>query len=425
MHKFVRFILLASLVLIVTGATNLVYLVTTATGIGGVLALLIAAGAYILGVIFLKQQGNPIANRHAGIEVLLSMALLYFPVFMANYWIHFTVSPVSSFGIVQIMVVITAVLSFQLMLYLDENGVRRALQVGLVIYVLSIIYDLYANGLILALARERPGGFLVNANDGADITVALLLVSLPWERRSASGYWLILISFVGVLLTLSRSGLLLWFLVAAAFAWSALTRGRALARWLTITMGVVALGGFIAFIQAPTIIAEQLGVSSGNLERIQSIAELAQGNTSSANDSGRGTLFENWTRKISDTPVWGSGTNFTVSDLGPMYALKHLGPHNMYLARLGDSGIIGAGTFLAFIVFWLAFFLARRHSMGLILTGVFIVASVFSHNTADSRPLLALFGMLAADATRKAQFSRWSLPGLRAAPLPAPAETPG
>lgn len=405
----------ASLVLVIgaTDATNLLYTTSAATGVGGILSIGLLFAAYLLTAAFLADETYGAPVRHAYTELHLSFAVLYFPVFAGVFWIQFAPDSLAELGILQLLLVVSVSLCFLIARRLSNDAIRITMQIALIVYVGSIFLDLYTKGLISAFTEDRPGGFLNNANDGAYMTSALLLLALPWKKRSATGYLLVLVALSGVLVTLSRSGLFLWFCVSVGFGISRLIHGRPVARLITLAIGIAGLIGLAIFISAPAWVAEKTG-QTDNAHRIESIAQALTGDTAALNDSDRGTILQLWVEKVEQRPLFGWGSYYTMSGTGPFVAMKHLGPHNMYVARMADTGVLGVIGLVGFLLLMGAGFRARRFELGFYYTVFFAIACLFSHNLADTRPMLDLFGVLVAQSVRSlcsGGTRQWSMSG--------------
>lgn len=399
LNKLVCFYASLALIIGVTDATNLLYMTSAATGIGGVFSVGMLFAAYILAATFLTDESYGLPVRHAYTELLIAFGVLYLPVFIGVAWIRFEPASLLALGILQLLIIAGASLSFLTARRLKEETIRRIMQIALFVYVGSVYLDLYTKGLISELSGDRPGGFLNNANDGAFMISALLLVALPWKKCSASGYLLVLIALAGVLITLSRSGLFLWFCVSFTFGISRLIHGNTSARAITVAMGVTSIFVLLIFLAAPAQMAQKVGMQN-NVHRIESIALALNGHLSALNDSDRNTLLVRWLEKTEERPLLGWGSYYVMSGEGPLVAMKRLGPHNMYVARMADTGVIGVAGLTGFLLLMAAGFRARHFDLGFYYTAFYAVACMFSHNLADTRPLLALFGILTAQSAR-------------------------
>jgi hypothetical protein len=93
-------------------------------------------------------------------------------------------------------------------------------------------------------------------------------------------------------------------------------------------------------------------------------------------------------RIISDATFFGMGTGY-------IYGMP-VGPHNMYLARWVDNGLIGILSYLwlvgaAFVVNW-----KNRNPQGAVISLMVLFFGLFSHNVLEDRTVLLLLAISTA-----------------------------
>ncbi len=402
MRALTRFFVLTVLLIIFTSASNVIshsgakgdFVVTLGV------PLMLIFFALLFPNFFLRQQVGLAQSHVAFIEIGTVMAVLALPVFVADLRIDFEPFEVALLGPQQVVNTLFVLAAYLLTLSLGEKWGRAAIQISLLLYLASIILDLVTGGLFGVLRGDRPGGFLVNANDGASLMDMLLVAALPWRRPSSRSYFWAIAAFVGIAVTLSRSGLILWFLIVATYAGKIILTGRLRARILTIGAVSAVLAGFIIIITLSPQELYKLGVPVTAMRRVEGMLKLAQGQTSVLNGDSRVVTFDYWVGQLPEHPLMGNGSGYAMSGAGPSIGGEGQGPHNMYFARFIDGGIVGILSILAFFTFWGTFFLVRRDIVGIIFITLFALTCMFSHNVADYRPMLSLLGFLAAEAVR-------------------------
>jgi O-antigen ligase len=68
------------------------------------------------------------------------------------------------------------------------------------------------------------------------------------------------------------------------------------------------------------------------------------------------------------------------------------GPHNIYISRWLDNGLIGLVCFLGLLAAVGITFWKRRYTSGLVFIGVLVIEGFFSHNLLEERAFLVLLG---------------------------------
>ncbi len=371
--------------------------------------LFLPFSACLLCVFMLRLHVNAAVAETALLEIAFALSLLLIPVIVGDYSITFDTFDKFGLGPAQTLNCLVVALCFMLALFLSDFQVQLSFRLALVVYAISVIVNLESGGLLNAIAGDRPGGFLVNANDGASLTNLLLVASLPWDKRSATGALWGGIAAIGVIPTLSRSGIALWLVIMLTYAGNALLTSRLRSRlWIMAGLTACAIGLGVALSVPASTLADTLGASK-NVTRIASIVDLAEGDTSLIKNDVRVGLAAYWGEKIPAKFLLGHGTEYTLSGFGPI-GEEDLGPHNMFIAMFVDEGILGILALLFFFVFWFAFFLARKDTKGLVLTASFAVICLFSHNVASITSMLTVFGVVAAEAVRHGKATLLALP---------------
>jgi len=207
-------------------------------------------------------------------------------------------------------------------------------------------------------------------------------------ERSPSRYHLILdilvliATFTVVTMTMSRSGLLNFSILVAAFLLFRLFRSYSSFRqrvkeFAAATCAVAVSGTVLMWISAVSV--------SGNQDN-RLIRFL---NNQQVDDGSAGTRLaavHDSIRLIEEAPLLGHGTGFarTMNEL----------PHNMYLQQWVNNGLLGIGAYICLLSSAFMTFVSRRYRNGQVLIISAAVGGVFSHNVIDLRPFLMLLGTM-------------------------------
>jgi O-antigen ligase len=204
---------------------------------------------------------------------------------------------------------------------------------------------------------ERPAGLWINPNLAAVSFLFALLLS-PWDR--SPGVWLTrAAALIGIYLTASRSGLVLLgiYVLAQIFmlARSGLVRPQRLGIILCATWAVV-LGAIVVGLCLP------LGLDFSEDYAVRRF--LLEGK---AGEDKRTKLSREALEAALSGPWYGHGL-FTFSGRGEGAEVQSVidesqGAHNLYLAVLGETGIVGLVSYLGILG------LALRRSLAAGVTG--------------------------------------------------------
>jgi O-antigen ligase len=253
---------------------------------------------------------------------------------------------------------------------------RVALSMALVITCATILWDGFVPGSFSVL-QSRAAGLGENPNVGALTAVLLLASCLSWDRRSAS--WVdgfaLLLTGVSVFLTQSRGGVLSLILVAGAYLYS-----RA---WRTsILLPVVAASALGTLV----LIASVAGGPMSDILSGEGRSGLVVRGDEAYDDSAQERLraVTDSIELIAQHPLLGWGNGHTMS--------IRIGPHNMFLSRWLDNGILGLLTYCWWLATIVVLSWKARNTEALILTLVVVLHSFLSHNLLDDRTVLILMG---------------------------------
>ncbi|MFM9863553.1 MAG: O-antigen ligase family protein [Micropepsaceae bacterium] len=227
----------------------------------------------------------------------------------------------------------------------------------------------------LSTVPGRAAGFYGNSNDAAMfIALAVPIVAMNVSPRSRWIFYAL--TFVGVYVTFSRGGLVVW---ASLVAMSELMLGYGRRGWGTrVTLALISclgLVGLLSFVSADAsrTLTETLWpyLDANTIARV----EFAS-NDSTAE---RMLLIERGLEAFSEAPLLGQGVGYTHSwDASASV-------HNMMILLLAEQGLLGGVWFLALLaVLW-----SYGRPYGVAIAIAVFVSGLFSHNHLE-RPALAL-----------------------------------
>ncbi len=180
----------------------------------------------------------------------------------------------------------------------------------------------------------RAAGFYINPNNAAAailLAMAVSTASLPNRYR----IWFISACLIGVALTLSRGGMLVWFALYIFFLFN---------KTIDTKTGIVFTGTLVFLLTALGVVFEYLSdvVDLGQYADRVSFLEGKDVGQSVESDSRFGLI----TRSLdlfSSSPLYGNGTNALLRSGSDQLS------HNQYLAMLVDYGVIGLFVYLVMV----------------------------------------------------------------------------
>ena len=250
-----------------------------------------------------------------------------------------------------------------------------------------------------ARVTERATGFFDNPNETA--VMALYYCVLCMTAPSRSRLWTaaqIALAFVTILATFSKTGLLLFLVLAAGYLLSRRAYG-----WLLLA----AVGVALALPVLDTLATlNPLGLSIDQRRRIEQIVRVFSGDIDDKVTTGRTVLWSLGLDRIGSTFPFGGG-------LGSFHGMEGgfanedgewLGVHNAFLMVLGESGLIPLLALFAFLAALLRSVLASpRRLMGLGLMTVLVGDMLVTHGVLAIRVHDLMLAIIMAIAFRGAR----------------------
>lgn len=220
-----------------------------------------------------------------------------------------------------------------------ENWQKVALRTAVVVILLgsgSILLE----GLGMAKYSQidgRPAGFITQPNEAIIIVCLMLGIVLTLSKGFWNNVLIISIAAVGVGLTLSRSGLVVFVLMV--MVWMVANLRQHFVKLLLIA-GIsvpLVIGGFAILEHMAS--SRNFGTDTNAKERVQAITGIFTGDTDKMASGERSKDLKDGWEGVTQSPVFGHGTGC---------ASSHWQPHNQWIGIWLDIGIGGvllyAGT---------------------------------------------------------------------------------
>ena len=282
---------------------------------------------------------------------------------------------------------------FAFLMLLWEPGAirlaRKMLVVGVLIAVAFNIYELFAP-MTFSRVLGRSAGLYGDPNISGEVLVLGMILSVS---LLAPPYRVpfILLTGVGVFLTLSRGGILAWVIAVAGLLFIRELSSKDMVRSAFIAFVLVILVLLPRWDQLLTT-WDRTGVLNMNvLERLTWLSDPS--GTSDRSSWERMYVAKQAWEKIADHPLVGSGTGSAYQQ-----SVKYTATHNQYLSLMIDHGLFGAVILPLFIL--AATWGAREKSraVAIVFASAVLELSLFSHSILYRQNALLLFCLMAAMA---------------------------
>lgn len=399
-RNLVRLMIAILLVIPLTGAD--LYLGSGWTGIipieATILSFILMSGLFALSVLraayedggrrLIALYGRTMAVlAGAGLLIVSSLVATFYP---GTYWgdsFRHVLLPFYSF---LILVFSIGVADHPAM----RRGVGIAFNLGLVVAAATIFIDAIHPGTFSTFAN-RSSGFVQNANQGSRIVLLMLIGALNWRQFRWTDLMKLLWAGAAVLLTLSRSGLVLFAIVLIIYSYAIISHSPWDSR-RRYSMAATA-GAIVAFIAVPSIISylsQQDVFERAVYNRFAFFGDLLSGDLDPVAADPRAKLLPLYFRLIGESPIWGYGAGFSRTQIQP--------PHNIYLNQWVNEGALGLISVLIF--YFAVLLLSRRYRswQGICLALYCMAAAMISHSILYDRAFVISIGLLTATAAAAA-----------------------
>jgi len=190
---------------------------------------------------------------------------------------------------------------------------------------------------------------------------------------------------VGIILTFSRAGWILWALGVTGLS----VTGHIKFRYKKITAAMVAsLAGFLLYaLLTGTLLSHMTSVGLDKFLTPDTLERMGGRGHSFGDDSAnsRAAIAMYAWRAFQDAPWIGHGSGYTME-------WGHIEPHNMYLAMAANGGLLGLMLFFGLLI------MVWRHSnpLGKVLCILYAFSSLTSHNNLDQPAMIYMLALALA-----------------------------
>jgi O-antigen ligase len=294
---------------------------------------------------------------------------------------------------------------------IPQTWARRTMLIVTFMNIFTYFYGVVNPSIFVTVTEHqsaeltgRPSGFYVDANRAGCALVTGLIFSFNLIQKKYVLPFMIII-LTGILVTFSRSALIIWMIILALLLikkeipHSHLFTGTAVVGILWIVISLI--GGSLLDIS---------GLDYSDFLSTNAMDRLAQFESPFSSDaildsSGQARLFivELAWKKFLDLPFfgWGLGENLEIER---MYEIR---PHNMYLLFMVEHGFIGA-LFLPLLILAVTYNATRNNkTMSLAFAVLIMIWGLFSHNILEHREFLLVFSLMAAINTTSQQEQKY------------------
>lgn len=242
-----------------------------------------------------------------------------------------------------------------------------------------------------SIQETRAAGFAHNANWGGRIVVFLAIASIQWKENNLMNLLILTLAGLAVFATLSVGCLFLYLAVLVIYLILKLRqlKGEHLIIKVTMIPAVLILVLFVIQPVMLNMMESSAAFSNKNSqERIDDILKMATGDFTFAADHDRLKLVAEYWEFISESPLAGKGTGFSLT--------QHYRPHNLYIKLWVENGLPGLLVILAFNVCAFLHFLFLKDIRGMMFVFMFIMSGFFDHNMLQYKTFVVLVGILGA-----------------------------
>lgn len=261
---------------------------------------------------------------------------------------------------------------------------QRGIELAWALLTASVLYEVFAPGTFSNLTG-RASGFAGNANFGALAASMLCAACVRYEVKTSllvDGLKVGL-TFIAVLATQSRSGLLEFLMVGAVWLTSTFFQLRHSPRQFLNVISMLLLSLVITGAGLYMIVSEGelFSNQSSRFARILSGKDVDDGSGDERLAAAADTM-----RHIAESPILGYGTGFSRT--------LQTFPHNIYLQQWVNNGVFGLLAYISLLLTGGVYFLKHRYLPGISFIIVCLVGGLFSHNILDQKSFFLTYAVL-------------------------------
>lgn len=335
-----------------------------------------------LGVLLVILKGN-ILPREKSSKTLFLWAICFFSLVSISY-IFSTQSKVANLAIINTVEIVSLMLLFILLLQ-EKSGIKLA-YIALIPAVMIAVFmnhiDFFSLlNIELSNVPGRAAGLYRNANISGKLTVFGMVLSVFYIPKKIRFIYCVFIA-TGVVLTFSRSAIMLWGIAVTLLAWFnvfALPRKISIGIIAGVFMVLLASllsGGWVDYF-------EKAGVKKYLSENAKNRIGGSFFGQKDISTKSRIYVAKKGLEKFLESPLYGHGL---ASSLERRIAAS---THNMYLRYGLEQGILGV-----LLILWLIRILWKSSDyVGKIIATLFFCSSFFSHNNLDQPAMVIILAL--------------------------------
>jgi O-antigen ligase len=348
--------------------------------------VLIGSGADI----YAARNGFSSMGLHVGIAFIATASLVYFAVYNRASHFRFSRLPLRLFVLLFAWSLVCTVLADDIALALVtisryfllffsaifilaisgkerrfENVLNAGVRFSIYIIVATLVIDLVSPGTFSNLLT-RPAGLPQNPNGTAHVLAMLFSITLLLECDKATSRRFLVtgaVAIAGILMTLSRGGVVIAIGLAAVIIWLKVHRTRN----VNFSLFAMALGiiGFIALQDIPNVASLQNLTTSARIENLSDISYYTD------TSDERFDLAQSYFADAS--PLFGSGpgSSMLVDEFGGA-------THNTFLKFYWESGILGSILYAILLV--IPIMMSRRAEIIVSVILLLIISLITNYN---------------------------------------------
>lgn len=210
---------------------------------------------------------------------------------------------------------------------------------GASVWLSPWLYTLYVN--LPPSAEQRMGGFFGNPNEAAMVSLlGIALVILQPYKRSVINFLVVAVLIVSVLLTFSKTGMLLLLVIAFVWGVSALKGFRLVMALAVLPLGILALNDLPNTLSL-LVDSPMLDLDPSQKRRIMVLPTVLAGEINQETTTGRTFLWGLALKSVIETFPLGLGLGSMHHIIGGLEEFGvWQGAHNTFLMVAGESGVL-------------------------------------------------------------------------------------
>ncbi len=278
-------------------------------------------------------------------------------------------------------------------LFSTQSSVTLARKAVMVVVIAAVginVYEVFFAGAFSTIPG-RSAGFYINPN-GAAISlilgtiVGIHVVPAKWREI------LVVVVGIGVAVTFSRAGLIVWTIMACLFLLFAFISIRRLGIVLAIFTVAGAAAIFVTDHILFDLMSDVISLNPDVDSRIQFFSSLLREDFSV--EERQSLVALGW-RMFTEHPFLGAGIGATQTQAVGVVG-REAGTHNMYLTLMAEHGIAGFFVIplMTLLAAWGAY--GNERKTAIVFAVVILVWALFDHNLLDTPSKLMMFSIQCA-----------------------------